>query len=231
MEFYMIAQDSLSRQQELSNNITHFTKSACCNALNKQFPDIYAKLQRQIVPTDIATVTLERSRVRVAFHPSARPLTYKLIDKEWVCRTAWNPQWQMQSINISPRIQAVIRDDGEVWTTYCGFEDQSLAEGFRDWLLDNNKCAWAAIRTPAERVSQPIECKVWGLDRGVLRNLQGKDLQGRGGVVEFIPCDRITSPYAMISVVIDQVEEEVIERTAIPFAREQASRRGLFILV
>lgn len=211
--------------------ITHFTKESCCNALNKHFPDVHQKLERNLVPDDIGTIALERSRVRVAFRDSARPLTYKLIDREWACKAAWNPQWSMLQIKISPRIVGFIRSDGAIWTVYCGFEDVNLAEGFADWLHDKGKCAWATIRQPSERVTQPVEVKVWGLDINVLRKLQGKDLQDRGGVVEFQPCDRISSPYPMSRVLIDGIEDDIIQQSAIPFFRERASQRGLFIRV
>jgi hypothetical protein len=215
----------------LPPTITHFTPEACCNALNRHYPDIHQKLGRSIFPSDIGTITLERSRVRVAFLPNARPLTYKLVDREWVCRAAWNPQWSMLQIRISPRIVGIIRSDGALWTVYVGFEDVALAQGFSEWLLDKRKCAWSAVRSPAERVSQPVECKVWGIDIEVLRKMQGKDMQGRGGLVEFRQCDRIQSDYPMSSVYIDGIEDDIIQQSAIPYVREQAAARGLFIAI
>jgi hypothetical protein len=63
--------------------------------------------------------------------------------------------------------------NAECWVSYIGCRTEQEAYKMLQWLLDN-RCEWALVRK-SKRSEFPLELKVWGMPRDLLRTLVLRD--------------------------------------------------------
>jgi hypothetical protein len=78
---------------------------------------------------------------------------------------------------ILPRLATITDPYGNRKTTYFGFDTQDKAEIFKDWLIKNNKCSKAIVRSTSQRLTTQWEVKAWGVSTDLINKCALKELK------------------------------------------------------
>ena len=75
---------------------------------------------------------------------------------------------------LSPRVATITNPLGQRKVSYFGFDTLEKANVFKQWLLENQKCSFATVRT-SERLSMAFECKAWAVPTELIVQLAEQD--------------------------------------------------------